>query len=112
MARFCLAIASNYQCSCVRKPEGGEHKWVRPEPKFIKLNVDAAYHEDEGAGATSEVLTDGHGNLLVAQCVYVPYAANVVTVEAMAMRDGLALPRVEAESDYTIVVDACVGHTT
>ena len=44
--------------------------------QHVKVNVDAAYFENERAGA--------------AQCKFLTHAADVVTSEALAMRDGLA----------------------
>ena len=54
------------------------------DPKFVKLNVDAAYSEDEGMGATAAVIRDERGTFLAAQCKLVTHAADVVTTEAMA----------------------------
>ena len=68
-------------------------------------------------GLFPPVPRDVNGNLLTAQCVYVPCAANVVTMKAMAMRDGLTLANslefhhVEAESDSLIVIDFCTGQS-
>ena len=67
-----------------------EKRWTKPELRFVKLNVDAAYHTDEGAGTATAILRDIRGNFIAASCIYYPIAANVVTSEAMAMRDGLA----------------------
>ena len=83
----------------------------------MKLNVDASFHMDEGAGAIAAVLRDSNGNFLAAQCRFIPYAADVVTTEAMAMRNGLifanslGFSRVEAESDSLTVIDYCTGQT-
>ena len=58
----------------------------------MKLNVDASYH-------------------------YKSHAADVVTMKAMVMRDGLifanslGFPQVEAESDSTTVIEYCSGQT-
>jgi hypothetical protein len=30
--------------------------WQRPFEGFVKLNVDAAFHEDQGSGATAAVI--------------------------------------------------------
>lgn len=82
----------------------------------MKVNVDAAFHEDEGMGATAAVIRDEKGNFLAAQCKLIPYAADVVTTEALAMSDGLKLAnslgfnRVE-ESDSLQVVNYCTGES-
>ena len=109
-----LAITGNYMKS-IQKPETSEHKWTRPEPNFIKLNVDASFHVDDGMGATAAILRDARGIFIAAQCRLIQNAADAMTVEAMAMRDGLYLAnslgfnRVEAESDSLNVVNYCQG---
>lgn len=47
----------------------------KPDPKFIKANVDAAFFEEEGLGATAVVLRNGKGQFLAAQCRFVPFVA-------------------------------------
>ena len=83
-----LAIASNFQKAFSKNSTTLEQKWFQPEPNFIKLNVDAAYFEEKGAGATTTILQDDQGKFLAAECKLVPYAADVVTTETMTMRDG------------------------
>lgn len=57
---------------------------------FVKLNVDAAYFEEEGMGATPAVIRDEKGTFLAAQCKFIIHVVDVMTTEAMApMRDGL-----------------------
>ena len=68
-----------------------EAKWTKPEVRSVKLNVYAAFHIDEGSGATAAVIRDHRGNFLAPQCSFVPFAADACTTEAMAMRDGLVL---------------------
>ena len=47
-----------------------EHRWKRPDPKFAKVNVDAAFYQDAGAGATAAIIRDEKGQFLAAQCKY------------------------------------------
>jgi hypothetical protein len=81
------------------------------------LNVDAAFYPDEGAGATTAILRDVRGNFVAAQCKFIPFAADVITTEALAMRDGLVFAnslgfnRLEAESDSLQVIYFCNGQT-
>ena len=88
---------------------------MRPEPKFVKVNVDATFFENERSGATTVVIRDEKGKFLAAQCTFIPHVVDVVSCEAQAMRDGLVLanslgfPRVEAELDSTTVVEQCSG---
>ena len=62
-------------------------------------------------------LRNERGNFIAAQCIYIPYAGDVVTVEAMAMRNGmefvnsLGFPRVEVESNSLQVINFCTGQT-
>lgn len=110
-----LAIVGNYVKSITQRRELNEHKWKRPEARFIKVNVDASYHEEEGSGATAAIIRDEKGRFIAAQCKFIRFAADAVTTEAMAMRDGLNLAnrlgfnRVEAESDSLNVVNYCQG---
>ena len=46
-------------------------QWMKPDPRTVKLNVDAAFHVDVGAGATGAVLRDDRGMFVAAQCLYV-----------------------------------------
>ena len=89
-----------------------DERWTKPDIKFIKLNVDAAYYVDEGVGATAAVIRDEKGMFLAAQCIFITHAASAVSTEARAMIDGLAFanslgfPRVEAESDSSTVIES------
>ena len=110
-----LAITNNYKKSLNRNAGSNEERWVKPDPNFVKLNVDASFHVDVGAGATAAVLRDDHGNFIAAQGIYVDRGADVITMEAMAMRDGLMMANslgfhnVEAESDSLDVINFCTG---
>ena len=68
-----------------------ETKWRKPGPRFTKLNVDAAFFAHEGIGATAAILRDNKGNFIASHCKFIAIAADAVTTEAMAMRDGLLL---------------------
>ena len=93
----------------VRSSTGAIEKWTFWGPGFIKLNVDASFHADIGAGATAAILRDNKGNLIAAQCLYIERAVDVVSMEATSMRDGLVLANslgfhnIEAESDSTLL---------
>ena len=52
---------------------------------FVKLNVDASFHADEGAGSVAGVLRDDRGNFIAGFCKFISLAADVVTIEAMAL---------------------------
>lgn len=63
-----------------------EKRWNKPKLRFVKLNVDVAFHADEGAGASAGILRDLRGNFIVASCIYYPISASAGTSEALAMR--------------------------
>ena len=72
----------------------------------------------KGVGSTTAIICDDRGNFIGAQCKFIPFAADLITTEALAMRDGLVFPkalgcnRVEAESDSLQVINFCNGQTT
>ena len=109
---------NNFHQANEKKSNTPEERWTRPDLRFIKLNVDAAYYIDEGVGATAAVIRDEKGIFLAAKCIFIPHEASVVSTEARAMKDGLAFanslgfPRVEAESDSSTVIESCAGQTT
>ncbi|KAI5003235.1 hypothetical protein ZWY2020_030395 [Hordeum vulgare] len=95
-----------------------EAKWSKPDPRFIKINVDATFYPDEGVGATTTIIRDDRGNFIGAQCKFIPFAADIITTEALAMRDGLVFAnalgcnQVEAESDSLQLINFCNGQAT
>ncbi|XBJ06792.1 hypothetical protein VPH35_012406 [Triticum aestivum] len=113
-----LSISSNHQRALDQTRNTTEAKWCRPNPRFIKLNVDAAYYPDESVGATTSILRDDRGNFIGGQCKLIPYVADVISTEALAMRDGLVFAnalgcnQLEAELDYLQVINCCNGQTT
>jgi ribonuclease HI len=90
-------------------------KWLKPELRYIKLNVDASYHDDQRAGATGAVLRDYEGRFVAASNTLIPHVAPAAMAEAMAMKNGLLLAnrlgcnRIQAESDSLEIIDACSG---
>lgn len=77
-----LAITAN--ATSLKSTNGTEPevKWTKPEPRSVKLNVDAAFHINQGCGATAAVIRDHRGNFLAARCSFVPFAADAGTTEA------------------------------
>ena len=65
--------------------------WTRPNPRQVKLNVDASFHADVGAGATGVVLCEYQGKFIAANCRYIANISSAAMVEAAAMKEGLAL---------------------
>jgi ribonuclease HI len=90
-------------------------KWRRPEPRQVKLNVDASFFSDSREGATSAILRDYKGRFIAAYTTYLPHIASATMAEAMVMKEGLALAlrlgcnSVHAESDSSETIAACNG---
>jgi ribonuclease HI len=104
----------------VSKPSGQGmlERWSRPAPRQVKLNVDASFHADDAAGATGAVIRDYKGQLIAANCSYVPNIFSAAMAEALAMREGLALAcrlgcqAIVAESDSLETINSCTGVDT
>ena len=79
-------------------------RWARPAKGVIKLNVDASYHVDEGAGATGAVLQDSAGAFIAASCSFRQYAMDVPSIKALALLEGLRLA--EYLGIYALVVES------
>ena len=88
-----LGIAANAAAAAAagRQQNNGEARWSKPEPRQVKINVDASFHVDLCAGSTGAVARDYQGNFVAASTNYLPHVASPMLAEAYAMRDGLAL---------------------
>jgi ribonuclease HI len=110
-----LTITAN--AAKLAKPQvGNEEKgWKIPEPRQLKLNVDASFHEDSKDGATHAVLWDYQGWFIAACSRFLPNVASLMMAEALVMKDGLELisrlgcNSVKAESDSMAIIDALLG---
>jgi ribonuclease HI len=93
-------------------------KWSCPDPRQLKLNVDASFFLDDRARATGAVIRDFQGNFIAANCRFLPHVASAEMAEAMAMKEGLALAASlgcsvnHAESDSSDTIEACIGTDT
>jgi hypothetical protein len=96
-----------------RRPSAA--RWIKPNPREVKLNVDASFTHDLHAGALGAVLRDFKGNFLAGRMVYLPHVGSSQMAEALAMKEGLALANeigvsnLIAESDSLETVEACSG---
>ena len=110
-----LAIAANAATLSDRQQTSREERWCKPEPRQVKLNVDASFHYDSSAGSTGAILRDYQGNFVAAETTYLPHVASPMMAEAYAMRQGLILANrlgcnnVAAESDSLEIIQACTG---
>jgi ribonuclease HI len=81
----------------------------------MKLNVDASFHVEEGAGAIGAVIRDYEGRFVAAKTMLLSHVASAAMGEAVAMREGLCLAeslgcsRLIAESDFLETIQACSG---
>jgi hypothetical protein len=66
-------------------------KWSRPEPRQVKLNVDASFYDDLKAGATRAVLRDYKGEFIAASSTYIPHVPSAI--DAWLMASLLGTPR-------------------
>jgi hypothetical protein len=91
----------------------GDVTWSRPQARKMKLNVDATFHVEEGAGAVGAVIRDYEGRFVAAKNVLLSHVASVAMAETVAMREGLFLAeslgcaRLIAESDSLETIQAC-----
>jgi hypothetical protein len=111
-----LVISAN--AARVSKPLTTETtRWMKPKPRWLKLNVDASFYVDKYAGAARAVIRDYEGSFVAAKCVPLPHVESAAMAEALAMRHGLELARdigcniLIAESNSTNTIEACNGES-
>jgi ribonuclease HI len=110
-----LAITAN--AAKANKSTGlmGQVKCTRPMPRYIKVNVDASFHEDSRSGSAGAIIRDYEGKFIAASGTTIPHVSSVSMAEALAMKAGLDLAnrlgfnRVIAESDSLETIEACNG---
>jgi ribonuclease HI len=113
-----LAIVANAAKS-VSPPRGAlDSNWERPQPRQVKVNVDASFYADTCMGAVGAVLRDYQGQLIAASCKFLPQVASASMAEALAMKEGLSLAtskgctEVIAEADSLETIQFCTGQDT
>jgi ribonuclease HI len=85
-------------------------RWKPPVHDIVKFNVDAGFDAASGEGSSGLLIRDHAGSLLRAQAIWYGNVSNCLTMEALAVRDGvrlaadLGLSRVEVETDAKEVV--------
>jgi ribonuclease HI len=110
-----LGIVLNARAKKSTPTEEERVQWSKPEPRFMKLNVDVAYYDDSRSGSFGAVIRDYQGNFMGAKCDIIPSAASASMAEAIATREGLMLAnsmginRLIVESDSIETVEACTG---
>jgi ribonuclease HI len=112
---YILSITSNAARACKKDGLNRMDTWSKPEPRHIKLIVDASFYLDSRACVVGAVLRDYQGSFIAANCSFIPHVASVAMAEAIAMREGLGLAATMgcnaliAESDSVEVIEACTG---
>jgi ribonuclease HI len=110
-----LAITANAAKINNSRGTMGLDKWLKPMPRYVKVNVDASFHEQSCSGSAGAIIRDYEGKFVAASGIIIPHVSSVAMAEAMAMRAGLELAnrlgfnRVIAESDSLETVEACNG---
>jgi hypothetical protein len=98
-----------------RSSPNSDAKWCKPEPRQVKINVDASFYADLHAGSIGAIARDYQGSFIAAKAVYLPHVASLAMAEAIAMREGLSLAtslgcnNIIAESDSMETIQACMG---
>jgi ribonuclease HI len=110
-----LAMADNVARVTGRSSPNTDAKWCKPEPRQVKINVDASFYADLHAGSTGAIARDYQGSFIAAKTVYLPHVASPAMEEVIAMREGLSLAtglgcnNIIAESDSIETIHACTG---
>jgi ribonuclease HI len=113
-----LAMVANSEKACGKKKQRSDVKWIKPDPRQVKLNVDAAFHDESKTGSIGAIIRDYLGNFVAAWVKYFSNVASATMAEAYAMKEGLALARdlgcnrIIAELDSIDVIEACKGEST
>jgi hypothetical protein len=110
-----LNIAANSSKETKKRRGNSEATWVKPAPRHVKVNVDAAFLADCSQGIVGSIAHDFQGNFIAAKCDYLPHVASVEMAEALAIKEGLTLAvslgcnSIIAESNSLVIVEACLG---
>jgi ribonuclease HI len=107
-------VANNAQVS-KKVTTNAEVRWKKPEVRLVKVNVDTSFFVDRRDGAVGAVIRDFQGGFIAASSKCIPHVSSATMVEAMAMKEGLALAHrrgyssITAEGDYLETIEACSG---
>ena len=85
-----LKVGANSAKALSRPTNSDVARSCNPEPRQVKLNVDASFHCDLCAGSIGVVLPNYQGNFLAGSSVYLPHVATTAMAEALAMHEGLS----------------------
>ncbi|KAK1695277.1 hypothetical protein QYE76_011974 [Lolium multiflorum] len=68
-----------------------EERWTKPEPRFLKLNVDASFIAESGTGATGAILHDYQERFVATSVTFLPHVMTTSMAKALAMKEGIIL---------------------
>ncbi|XP_074336668.1 uncharacterized protein LOC141673834 [Apium graveolens] len=92
-------------------------KWQPPDPRELKLNVDASFFPDQRSFSVGMVLRDQEGSFVAGKCISLPRPATVMEAESIGVREALSWMkeqperRVTLETDSLLVTRAVLGGT-
>jgi hypothetical protein len=82
-------IQSVKQWSTVTPKE--KRKWEPPDQSYLKINVDATFDVDTHQGGTGLGVGDHESKLMRAQAIWYEHGLSAMTMESLAIRDGVQL---------------------
>jgi ribonuclease HI len=98
-------LATNYWKAKKHTIINKKESWTRPMEGVLKINVDAAYDEDQGRGSIGTVVRDYTGKFIYANCKELLFVADPFMAEAYALREGLSAAQFLGGNQYIIQSD-------
>jgi ribonuclease HI len=98
-------LAMNYMNAAKKPGEKQKEGWKKPLEGNLMINVDAAFDEDSGKGATGVVIRDSSGSCIAAMQTFLAHVVDAPMAEAYAFRDGLTLAQQIGVHNFTVQTD-------
>jgi hypothetical protein len=86
-----MALIANFKAANSPKAKAKKGIWIKPQLEFLKINVDASFDANDLRGTTGAIMRDNIGEFIVASNIKIEHARDVLTVEAIALKQGLVL---------------------
>lgn len=86
-------------------------RWERPQPGWMKLNVDGSFDSSSSTGGIGAVLRDRLGTIIFSACGFIERCCNPLEAELLACKEGINLALqwtllpIIVESDCLVAVD-------
>jgi ribonuclease HI len=84
-------LAMNYWRLKRKTIDRKKEAWSNPPEGVIKINVDAAFDVDQGAGSMAAIARDFKGTFILASSKQLHFVIDSFMAEAYALREGLSL---------------------